>query len=85
MANPLVKKMGNKRRRCVYCYSTEWITIDHKKPKIKGGTDQRNNLQYACRRCNGLKSDMRHNSFKKLIREAGKIAKEREERKDVNW
>ena len=71
--------MGNKKKRCVYCYSTERITIDHKTPKVRGGSDERNNLQYACRRCNGYKGDMKHHVFKKLLKACAKIMKEKEQ------
>lgn len=37
---------------CVYCGSTEDLTIDHIKPISKGGTNNLDNLQILCRRCN---------------------------------
>ena len=41
---------------CVYC-SGEADTVDHVIPKNAGGTDDRENLVAACRRCNGKKQD----------------------------
>ena len=41
--------------QCVYCGSTENLTIDHVKPKALGGRDQVSNLVCSCRRCNQSK------------------------------
>ena len=35
-----------------------WATIDHKEPRILGGTDDENNLVIACSSCNSLKHVM---------------------------
>ena len=35
--------------------------VDHIKPKTKGGTDEPNNLQWLCHRCNKLKGSTRTN------------------------
>ncbi len=46
---------------CEYCGVTEIstgaeLTIDHHRPKSKGGTDEVENLVYCCHRCNQYKS-----------------------------
>ena len=41
--------------KCVYCGSTEHLTIDHVVPKCKGGTDTSSNCVTACRSCNQRK------------------------------
>lgn len=33
------------------------LTIDHIKPRSRGGTDHQDNLQLLCSRCNGIKSN----------------------------
>lgn len=40
---------------CVYCGSTEDLTIDHKVPRSRGGGDEIENLTCACRSCNSTK------------------------------
>ena len=41
--------------QCVYCGSTEHLTIDHVHPKTLGGRDETRNLVCACRKCNQAK------------------------------
>ena len=41
--------------RCVYCGSTEDLTIDHIKAKTNGGRDEARNLVPACKACNHAK------------------------------
>lgn len=46
--------------RCVSCggwFSKSQITVDHKIPKRKGGTDDMWNLQPMCKHCNSSKRD----------------------------
>lgn len=46
--------------RCVSCggwFSKSDITVDHRIPKRKGGTDDLWNLQPMCRHCNSSKRD----------------------------
>ncbi len=59
--------------RCVYCNSTEDLTLDHVMPKSRGGRTSWENLATACKRCNAKKGDctpeeammlMRHRPFK---------------------
>lgn len=47
-----LKLLGGK---CVYCGSSEKITIDHIIPICKGGTNEINNLQPLCLHCNSSK------------------------------
>ena len=41
--------------KCVYCGSTDHLTIDHVVPKSMGGRDTWDNLVTACQRCNAEK------------------------------
>lgn len=43
--------------RCVYCGSTEALTIDHVMPKSRGGRDAWENLVAACTPCNNRKGN----------------------------
>lgn len=64
-------------KRCAYCgrrvfetvpdSSPVRLTIDHIKPKVKGGTNHIQNLILACRECNQLKGDMKLRTFRKLL------------------
>lgn len=42
-------------QRCLKCGGTEALTIDHIKPRSKGGTDEEENLQTLCMECNDRK------------------------------
>lgn len=48
---------------CAYCRSMHDLTIDHRTPVHRGGTDDLENLQVLCRSCNGAKRDMTHDEF----------------------
>lgn len=54
--------------KCKYCHSKENLTIDHKIPKIQGGTDDPKNLQCLCKKCNGLKSGMSDKQIRNIAR-----------------
>ena len=41
--------------RCVYCGSTENLSVDHLFPRIKGGADHVENLVCSCKSCNSSK------------------------------
>ena len=49
--------------KCVYCGSSENLTIDHVRPKSKGGTDTADNCVTACRPCNQAKGSMHVDIF----------------------
>jgi len=42
---------------CHYCGTTEQLEIDHIIPLSRHGTNELDNLQILCRRCNGHKRD----------------------------
>jgi 5-methylcytosine-specific restriction enzyme A len=46
---------------CSYCFDqgspSNPLTIDHRWPKARGGTDELDNLQVLCHRCNSGKKD----------------------------
>ena len=43
--------------RCVYCGSSEHISVDHIFAKANGGSDSSDNLVCCCRTCNSSKND----------------------------
>lgn len=43
--------------RCVQCGRSNDLSIDHRQPVAKGGSDDDENLQVMCRECNGRKGD----------------------------
>lgn len=43
--------------RCVYCGSTDNLTLDHVVPVAAGGHSRISNLVTACEPCNTLKAD----------------------------
>ena len=49
--------------KCVYCGSSENLTIDPARPKPKGGTDTADNCVTACRPCNQAKGSMHVDVF----------------------
>jgi hypothetical protein len=50
----IFERDGNK---CLHCGTTQNLTIDHIKPKSKGGSNLVSNLQTLCKSCNGRKGD----------------------------
>lgn len=48
---------------CVYCGSPDDLTIDHRTPEIRGGSNEIENLQTTCRVCNASKRDMTHEEY----------------------
>lgn len=65
--------------KCRYCLSTENLTIDHKIPKVQGGTDERKNLQCLCYDCNQFKSGLSHKQVIRLFGWLTRINKSRKE------
>ena len=59
--------------RCVYCGNPAY-TIDHRRPKARGGGNRRTNLVLCCERCNREKGDMSERAFRKK-KEAELMAK----------
>ena len=49
---------GGRKHVDLYTEEFELMTIDHIKPKSKGGSDALDNLQPMCRHCNHLKKDL---------------------------
>lgn len=58
---------------CLYCGKTHELTLDHVKPRSRGGKSSWDNLATACKRCNAYKGDytpeeagikLRHQPFK---------------------
>ena len=50
------EKLKKHNYRCVFCGTRKKITIDHKVPLCKGGTNKIENLQPLCMRCNQIKN-----------------------------
>lgn len=65
--------------KCKYCKARTNLTIDHKIPKIKGGSNALPNLQCLCRRCNSIKSGMTDRQVRSLFRWFLSIQKTRAE------
>jgi hypothetical protein len=68
--------------RCYYCrrpitlkpqfqQAPDYATFDHKEPVSRGGTDRRDNIVLACRRCNERKGDMTAAEFLAALAAAG--------------
>lgn len=59
------KKLCLQDARCAYCgsYLNGRFHVDHKVPVSRGGTNDSENLQYTCPRCNMLKGAMTHEEF----------------------
>ena len=67
-----IKKKEIKERngnKCVYCGCTNKLvlTIDHKIPKIRGGTDEESNLQVCCWCCNQVKNNLTDEEFREYL------------------
>ena len=43
--------------KCVYCNSSKNLSLDHLKPRSKGGNDDDRNLVAACVPCNAARGD----------------------------
>ena len=52
--------------RCVYCGSVENLTIDHVRPRSKGGTTTADNCVTACKECNLTKGSLSLDAFLNL-------------------
>jgi hypothetical protein len=61
-------------RCCVYCGTSDRLSLDHLVPVSLGGSDSPENIVYACRRCNSSKGgqdllawSFRHDRFPPLM------------------
>ena len=52
--------------RCVYCGSTENLTIDHVRPQCRGGETSADNCVTACLSCNQAKGSLSLDEFVQL-------------------
>jgi len=52
--------------RCVYCGCDRNLTIDHVRPRSKGGPTNAENCATACRSCNQAKGSMQVEAFLNL-------------------
>ena len=69
--------------RCVYCQRHVHLvgdakhplfaTIDHKTPRVKGGSNYLSNLTLACVQCNTVKDDLNYEEFTALFDALGDI------------
>lgn len=55
-----IEQLQNTITACVYCGSSEDLTIDHIKPISKGGENTFDNVTIACRSCNSRKGNKIH-------------------------
>jgi 5-methylcytosine-specific restriction endonuclease McrA len=46
-----------------------WLTLDHKTPKSRGGSDETDNFAFCCRECNSVKGNRTDEEFRKFLRE----------------
>lgn len=53
----LLKTLKLSKLNCTKCKKLDYLTIDHIIPLSKGGTNEINNIQYLCIKCNCLKSN----------------------------
>lgn len=63
------KRMAIYRRdnySCVYCNSTDNLSLDHIIPRIKGGSNSERNLITACVSCNSERQDRDFDTFVKM-------------------
>ena len=70
--NPILHKEELKKKlgyKCVYCGCTNKmiLTIDHKIPLARGGSDDDKNKHICCYICNQLKDRLTHAEFKKYL------------------
>lgn len=56
---------------CVFCGCSNslFLTIDHKTPLSRGGTEENKNLQVACDFCNKLKGSLNNQEFRAYLRQ----------------
>ena len=55
--------------RCWYCGGLpEDLTVDHARPRSRGGKNEDGNLLPACDRCNNLKANQTVSEFRKWVK-----------------
>ena len=56
-----IEKLQKSNHACAYCgkilVTPKEVTIDHIFPRIKGGTNEMENIVFACKNCNSSKGD----------------------------
>ena len=52
---------------CVYCGSTEYLTLDHAIPLVRGGFNDWSNIVVACAPCNRKKGMLTATEFRRAI------------------
>lgn len=57
-------------KECVYCGCNNplMFTVDHILPKVRGGIDNKENMQLCCWYCNQLKGGLTDKEFRKYLR-----------------
>jgi len=58
------------RKRCYYCgrvLGRRNYTVDHKKPKCKGGTNRESNLVDCCKNCNQDKNGLLLDEYRAVV------------------
>lgn len=53
----LLSEYGSLCWWCTSCLSVEKLTLDHLKPKSRGGSDELENLRLACFQCNSSRGN----------------------------
>ena len=61
--NDVYERTQGKCALCGKFVRFDQFTIDHIIPLAKGGTNERNNLQCTCKRCNAMKQDFSQDEF----------------------
>lgn len=56
----MIKEQGE---RCYYCTEKAMLTVDHKTPLTRGGSNYPDNLCMACQSCNSSKSDKTEDEY----------------------
>lgn len=67
--------------RCANCASDERLTVDHKVPRSKGGSDALTNLQVLCLKCNSAKGAMTQKEWERHYSKDSRILEEEMRRK----
>lgn len=66
----LFYELEAKTKTCIYCdvvLTKENRSVDHKIPKIMGGTNQLENLEFICMPCNEKKADRTRDEYLMIV------------------